>query len=870
MDFIDYGTIDWFNASKGFGVVKGTYNGDIFIHKNDLKGTPIVGSYVLVGKIRKNVERKRYDGVKVIIWNENLDSLCEEIFEFWLLKQPLKFNADIKWLLERCSENLLDKIINSNKNHWLEEEEFLTFLNASVNFIANNRKNNQRYREIVSEFFFEIWENKGNKKFDKNLSRAIDWGNNLLVKALQIDSNWIEDIEFISKFNSSKFNKNIIYEFLKKQISKNDTNDYNNDIKWIIANGDNSILSFIIGLKFLYSNEQFVSDMRQIKQRYSSVNFSHFLYNQWIFKGEFKFNEDIKWLFYEGPVDIIIKIMKIISSNLIQNNDFLTSIRELKLINHYYDIPKDNSIVSENEKIVSNDKILIIQDYIFEEWNSQETKDLDDNLKWLIQNGKIETLQKIINQDKQKWLNNNEFLITIRELNSCSSRIILDEIGTFTERKTVVSNDKISVIEDLIFTVWNSQEIKDLDENLMWLIRNGKIENLQKIVNQDKQKWLKNKKFIDYIREIRFFDDNNFKENFLFEVCMNNCLFEFNENVKWIFENANINNIKTILTTKFGYKKNIIEKIYLAYYPSNNNNFYIENVDTKNWSENFKMRYIKEQENHIKSEFSKLFINEFESIEKKAGKRKRIRKETHAATDLASFVFCPASYALNQTFDINIQEQENVFIGIQEHEKQRLLSLTDYKKIEDHIYEPEFENYYQDFNRVFNSTCISQGHKDKSSVIYYSKKKKLSGIPDYIFKDVNGYFAVEEKYTFKKYEELNELYLNHRVQALAYLYGLDEFQFDEVLVLYWFIKKDDYGEGYHVSNYRLFNLKKSNENKDMIIDAFNNLESIQHRNPFPFPPNKINYKKCIRCNYFPYCEYKKGDKSNIQLDSLET
>jgi len=790
MDFNDFGIIDWFNDSKGYGVVKSTNHGYVFIHIKDIKGLPSKDNYVLIGEVNKNIVKNRYDGKRITIWDKDNCQFCEVIFQYWLSIRTSKFDAIIKWLPEHCNEVLLEKIINSNKDKWVINDEFLTHLENSCK--EKSKKENELYVNIIREFFFELWEKTENKKFDKNLELAIDWGNreDILKKALEIDYHWINDDLFIAKFNDNRFSKKTVFDFLINKIFEKEDKKYNDDIKWIISNGNDSILSNLLDFKFLYSNNEFLEDFKQFKHRYSLENNSRFiknfsdnLYELWKFTGDLVLTEDIKWIIRYGPSSTINKIFEINYSFWCTNHNFISFIRE---VSAPYCRILENSDFKEKYK-VSEQTISILENFIFEVWNLQKTREFDENLKWLIRNGKREILLKIINQDKQKWMTNNDFVKYV--------------IRSFTYPFNFIGNDE-------------------------------------------------------------------FKENFLYklyEVCMFAPDFKYNETVKWVFENASLDKINKILTSKIGYNKETIEKIYTAFYPDNNIKYYRQKSRNSDWSVDFQIRYYEERETKIRNLFSKLFINELEEAGKSLTKRLITKKEAHAATDLANFVFCPASYAINQTFYIDFQENENVFIGTQEHEKQRLLGLSDHKGLDENTYLTESTNYYNDFNRIRNSKCISQGHSDKTPTIYYSKKRNLSGIPDYIFKDSAGFFAVEEKYTFKDYEELTNLYPNHKTQALVYLYGLDEFNFNEVFVLYWYINKYKVSGEYYVYNYRLFKLIKTNENKKMIVEVFNDLESIRNRVPYPFDVSGINYRKCIRCNYFPFCEYKKGKISNIEL-----
>lgn len=783
MKFIDYGIIEGYNSSKKSWVINSNYNGKIFIPNgkiiyNDfnLQGNfflrkNISGSFVFIQEIKISVNKN----FKAILWNQEDDSFCQKIFDFWLSKKELHFNADIKWLLENCSENFIEKIINSNKDRWQNENEneFLDFLKICC------RNKNILYKQVVGKYFFEIWKKSDTKNYDENLALAIEFGNvSIVEKALKIDYKWIKEIDLKKNENITK---KAIYKFLLDKISNENIEDYNEDIKWTINHHYwdsiyNSLIKKILEFKGLYSNRQFVSDFRKSQNFHTPENFAIFLYNLWINKGKFKFNNDIKWILKEGPTNVIKEIIEINHSNWLNDIKFIKTLRNIEILsyNRY-------------------SKVYLFQNFIYDVWNSLEVKEFDENLKWLINN------------------------ITA----ACENKKIL--------------YGKYVFIENSIF----------------------------KIIDENKQNLLVNKEFIDFIFEKKDYEYYKLKNFIVFETCMLKSELKLDRTVEWLFENANIDRIKKVLTYKAGYNTNIIEKIYSAYFPKNNIDYYIQEGGKKKWSTTF----IEDIENGINKKFKKLFLNEIEKAENKLTTKKNTRKETHSATDLANFVFCPVSYFINQKYHIDIQEQENVFVGAEEHQKQRLLSLSDRLKFNADSSKISFKENSEFFHRIKNSKCISQGHKDTNKVIYYSKTKKLSGIPDYIFQDNNGYFAVEEKYTFKKYEDVTDLYDSHKVQALAYLYGLDEFQFNEVFVLYWYLKKDN-NENYNVYNYRLFQLTKSKENKEMIIKAFNNVESIQKRIPYSFPPNRINYNKCIRCNYFPFCEHKKGNDSYIELPPL--
>jgi hypothetical protein len=154
----------------------------------------------------------------------------------------------------------------------------------------------------------------------------------------------------------------------------------------------------------------------------------------------------------------------------------------------------------------------------------------------------------------------------------------------------------------------------------------------------------------------------------LLEVCLLKKEFEFDENMEWIIKNGSLVNIKKLLIHNFAYPEEVLDKIYTALFPLNKRNTIIR-IATESES----VRWIL---NLINNEFSELLIKECQILNSDLTKRESSKKEIHAATDLASFTFCPASYAICQTYTIDIREQETIYIGNQEHEKQRLLNLS--------------------------------------------------------------------------------------------------------------------------------------------------------------------------------------------------
>jgi hypothetical protein len=163
-----------------------------------------------------------------------------------------------------------------------------------------------------------------------------------------------------------------------------------------------------------------------------------------------------------------------------------------------------------------------------------------------------------------------------------------------------------------------------------------------------------------------------------------------------------------------------------------------------------------------------------------------------SATDLANFTFCPASYSIANTFEVeNTLEME---IGTEQHERQWLLLSHDdisnnIKTFKEHGFYVQDVCYVDEENLQFfedirNSKVLYSGHKNNSQKVFFSKNKKFVGQPDYVFQTKEGVsFIVEEKFQHSK-EAIN-YFKNHKVQLASYLYGLEEFNAQYGYLVYW-------------------------------------------------------------------------------------
>ncbi len=263
------------------------------------------------------------------------------------------------------------------------------------------------------------------------------------------------------------------------------------------------------------------------------------------------------------------------------------------------------------------------------------------------------------------------------------------------------------------------------------------------------------------------------------------------------------------------------------------------------------------------------------------------------ATDLANFTFCPASFSIANTFEIEFPSGEKEReIGEQLHNKLKLLKrVENYKstgKVEHEIFEDPI------ILTILESENIYAGHKENRQT-FFNEELKIACEPDYIFKDkYKTYFVVEEKFHYKRdprkttfednwldwngyYDEthLEErakeienwdsykpiFYINHQTQLISYLKCIKEYQLKYGYLVYWYY---DYNEE-QIPYIHKVGAKKIILNENT-LNLFNNtlgkLNQLIEEEKINFS-SKLSPYKCAGCVVNKYCGHKNNKYSEL-------
>lgn len=253
------------------------------------------------------------------------------------------------------------------------------------------------------------------------------------------------------------------------------------------------------------------------------------------------------------------------------------------------------------------------------------------------------------------------------------------------------------------------------------------------------------------------------------------------------------------------------------------------------------------------------------------------KKSKISATDLSSFDFCPASYSIMKSFEIEHPTNEDKRnIGINLHETLRLVD----KQIPKQFEQSDFADYNvienSSIKKIKNCELIFSGHSTVKS-FFENKEMNYIGQPDYIFKDPKGqYFAVEEKFKYLNNYISNDIYdageveknrkrvlksffSNHIVQLSSYVKYINEYDLKYGVLIYWFYDFNDAKPYVHNVSIKVV---QKDANSTLLEKTKSSLVAFIENKTIDFS-NKVNPNKCGACVVNKYCAHKTNEKKTL-------
>ena len=300
------------------------------------------------------------------------------------------------------------------------------------------------------------------------------------------------------------------------------------------------------------------------------------------------------------------------------------------------------------------------------------------------------------------------------------------------------------------------------------------------------------------------------------------------------------------------------------------------------WSEafNYANTYDQEFDNKMRTQAAEraLLHLQDEVISFYKTKKRPQQSSIITASGLANYAFCPASYSIQESFDLEPLQIAN--IGTMLHEKQ-LLIINKKKEDEDSFYQFAKTGDYKSVESVFpdevkesiapllediaTSKLILSGHNTDKPELFFDDEKTIVGSPDYVFEREDGSrFVIEEKFTCHKNntKPITSPYINHKVQLGVYISQLSTLKADSGYILYWKYSLDDDGHPC-VGNASSFYFPPNTDFMHYVDSFLSDLKHLRENGEQGFDIRGLNQWKCVNCATSDICAHKTGMKEKL-------
>lgn len=310
-----------------------------------------------------------------------------------------------------------------------------------------------------------------------------------------------------------------------------------------------------------------------------------------------------------------------------------------------------------------------------------------------------------------------------------------------------------------------------------------------------------------------------------------------------------------------------------------------------NFSENQRKKfydyYIKDIKNFKNEIISSKLIKHIKNLKEEIHLRRDGVKRTYyrndktmLISDLSHYLFCPVSYAINETYrvDAGMRMEKNEFaddmrLFIDRHkiyEKTKNFSkcFDDSSLIVDNGIKNDFGYFFNSYIKVNNAT-------NPNPTIYSNRNNSLKGVPDYIMTDSSGIdYAITEKFSYLKKDEPKRLYESDLIKHYAFLDELENLNlaYGYFITWYWRMeidpneKREYFDKKKDVYTYNIFKIERKNEYSKILQETIKEVNQFRQNKTLKVDISEIAYPgKCLNCSYQSFCNIKGGRFSSISL-----
>jgi hypothetical protein len=277
---------------------------------------------------------------------------------------------------------------------------------------------------------------------------------------------------------------------------------------------------------------------------------------------------------------------------------------------------------------------------------------------------------------------------------------------------------------------------------------------------------------------------------------------------------------------------------------------------------------------HIKN-----FQEEFQLRLKTKPEQNFNEKKITLISDLSHYLFCPVSFAINETYPIkaNTSWEKDEWLGEKRLFIDRHKIFNKAQSYVETFKDCEIEINQQlkaDFDYLLNSVLRVNNATNPNKTIYSNESGDLKGAPDYVMQDTaKTKFAITEKFSSIYSADSKTPFESDLVKHYAFIDELDKanLDFGYLITWYWQLIDVDTNNGnikkkISVTSYGLTKIEKSEINSNKLSRVLNQVNKFKANKAMEIDGDRISFtNKCLNCSVVSYCNHKTGNYNSIEL-----
>lgn len=261
--------------------------------------------------------------------------------------------------------------------------------------------------------------------------------------------------------------------------------------------------------------------------------------------------------------------------------------------------------------------------------------------------------------------------------------------------------------------------------------------------------------------------------------------------------------------------------------------------------------------------------------------KKEVNFNNVSSSEIGDFVFCPASYSIQKSFQV-IKDAESD-IELMWDEKKILLDRIElydtHKEIDKTFSEEELlkiGNIPENLGFIFKSKVLQENKRNRTPEIFHNEEMTFHGVPDYWLSNSYKYVS-EEKFTrySQQTEEMKTPFANHKAEILSQIIELKQLEANEGYIVYWlwnFERVEYNGKPstyYKLQNAKIFKIELSEFNLKFYDSIISKVRRFNKDKSMKFDMASLSANKCVNCGVSQYCFHKTGRFDELILPHNE-